>query len=100
MIVLSTMILLAPLLPDAKVGGMSILTYTDCQIRAENELDDRKADISAVANAVASKCAQAYWGMIAFETKGARSKGFISNYDFALATVQTQRSYDHTSPEH
>jgi hypothetical protein len=99
MIALSTMILLAAFLPDAKAGGMSILTYADCQIRAENELDDRKADISAVANVIASKCARAYWEMIAFETKGARSKGFISNYDFALATVQTQRSYDHTPPK-
>lgn len=52
---------------------------------------DGSDDVAQAARAVAAHCADKYWLMVAQETRGGRSMGFISNYDFALPWAQSAR---------
>jgi|SRR6185312_14164750 len=81
--------------PQADASAM--LGYSNCTIRHERELDDGTSNASAVAHVLANKCQDDYRRWLAFVTRRAKSMGVISNYDAALATVISQRTYRRNS---
>ena len=67
--------------------------YSDCAIRNAASLDTGASDTASVARAVAAHCEREYRDWLAFMTRRTQLRAFLSNYDLALATVETQREY-------
>jgi hypothetical protein len=92
--------MLAPLLLAATLVTSSapnevpqLAGYSDCAIRYATSLDNGAADTASVARAVAARCEHEYRDWLAFMTRKTQLRAFLSNYDLALATVETQREY-------